>query len=301
MSESTSKSNLGRGLAALFGDDTPAAALLDEPAGAREVPIEYLSPNPSQPRQTFDPAAVEELAQSIQANGVLQPILVRPNPDEPERYQIVAGERRWRAAQQARLHQVPIILRQLSDAQTLELALVENLQRQDLSALEEAEAYQRLIDDFGNTQENLAKAVGKSRSHIANTLRLLALPAQVKTLMADGKLSAGHARALLGAPDPGALARLVVARQLNVRQTERLAKQAAKGPVAALTRTLLEKDPDTRALEQDLGEILGLKVSIDQRTKGGQMTIRYKDLEQLDGLLDRLGYRADGSLRAFGT
>ncbi|MEM7225057.1 MAG: ParB/RepB/Spo0J family partition protein [Pseudomonadota bacterium] len=301
MSESSSKNNLGRGLAALFGDDTPTAALIDEPAGAQEVPIEFLRPNPTQPRRTFDPAAVEELAQSIMTNGVLQPILVRPDPTQPDHYQIVAGERRWRAAQQARLHQVPVIVKQLSDQQTLELALVENLQRQDLSALEEAEAYQRLTEDFQHTQEALAKVVGKSRSHIANTLRLLALPAPVKALMTEGKLSAGHARALLGAADPVALASLVAQRGLNVRQTERLAKQAANAPVTSLTKTLTNKDPDTRALEQDLGDLLGLKVAIDQKTRGGRVTIKYETLDQLDGLLDRLGYRSEDSLRAFGT
>ena len=301
MSQAPQKSNLGRGLAALFGEDTPAAALIDDPASTRLLPIELLRPNPNQPRQTFDQAAIEELAQSISSNGVLQPILVRPDPEAADQYQIVAGERRWRAAQQARLHEVPVIVRQLSDSQSLELALVENLQRQDLGALEEAEAYQRLIDDFGNTQETLAQAVGRSRSHVANTLRLLGLPKAVRAMIAERKLSAGHARALLSAPDPAALATVVVARGLNVRQTEQLAKQALKGLGAAAARAPREKDADTRALEQELAALLGLKVAIDHKERGGQVTIRYASLDQLDALLDRLGYRSDDAPRRFGT
>ena len=300
MTSPAEKTNLGRGLAALFGDEAEDVTpeVLAGPGavdpGEREVPIEFLHPNPKQPRRVFDDTAMKELAQSIEAKGLLQPILVRAHPNRSGEYEIVAGERRWRAAQQARLHKVPVVVKALSDLETLEIALVENLQRQDLGALEEADAFQRLIQDFGNSQEDVARALGKSRSHVANTLRLLGLPTGVKTLLVERKISAGHARALLGADDPEALAQKVVAAGLSVRETEKLVKQGAvDGPKSAgktpsRVAAPAEKDPDTLALERDLTLRLGLKVSIDFKDPGGSLTVHYQNLEQLDDLLQRL-------------
>jgi ParB family chromosome partitioning protein len=225
------------------------------------------------------------LADSIRTNGILQPILVRRHPQTPNSFEIVAGERRWRAAQIARLHEVPVIIREIADGEALELALVENVQRQDLSPLEEAEGYRRLIEEFKNTQEDLARRVGKSRSHVANTLRLLGLPEPVKALLEQGRLTAGHARALLSGADPAALAEQVVARGLNVRQTERLVQQRQSDPSAKTTR---EKDADTVALERDLSALLGLRVTISIQGRGGALTIHYRTLEQLDDVLKRL-------------
>jgi len=301
MTEGDHRSNLGRGLAALLGEETDSLAALDDVRPSKEVPVGQLHPNRWQPRQVFDESAVRELADSIRENGLLQPILVRRHPERPGEFEIVAGERRWRAAQLARLHQVPILIRDLSDVQTLELALVENVQREDLNALEEAEAYQRLIEEFGHSQEVLARAVGKSRSHVANTLRLLSLPDPVKAFLADGRLSAGHARAVLGVKDPEAAARKVVADGLNVRQTEELAKleKPAKkpsddrGPSAAPPAAAARsgKDPDTVALERDLSALLGLKVTIDFNADGGgSLSVRYRTVEQLDDLLHRLDH-----------
>jgi ParB family chromosome partitioning protein len=322
MSDSDPRSNLGRGLAALLGEAVEAPAGDSAGRTAKEVPVGQLHPNPWQPRQIFDDEAVRELADSIRENGVLQPILARRHPQRPGEFEIVAGERRWRAAQLAQLHLVPIVVRELSDLQTLELALVENVQREDLNALEEAEAYRRLIDEFGNSQEALAKAVGKSRSHVANTLRLLALPASVKTLLAGGQLSAGHARAVLGVKDPEAVARRIVDDGLSVRQTEALTKpEKAKsrpgepdagdgehandglaGWVSSGGGTAVSgasdgagapraKDPDTAALERDLSALLGLKVSIDfDADGGGRLSVRYRTVEQLDDLLHRLDH-----------
>lgn len=272
---------LGMGLSALMGETTapPAAA----PAGApRSLPIEALEPSPFQARATPDPAALAELAASIQEHGILQPILVRPKPKAPGRYQILGGERRWRAAQQARLHEVPVVIRDLDDRAAMAAGLVENLQREDLNALEEAEGYQRLLGEFGLKQEALGQAVGKSRSHVANTLRLLNLPGRVRDLLRAGTLSAGHARALLGAEDPERLAGLVVVRGLSVRQTEALAAAAPRDPS---TRRAAKQDADTAALERRLTEKLGLKVGIKLVGKGGQMMISYRDLDQLEGVL----------------
>lgn len=288
------KTNLGRGLAALFGEETEDYVSLDKVRNAKSVPIEHIHPNKSQPRQVFEPEAMEALATSIAASGILQPVLVRRHPDQPSEFQIVAGERRWRAAQMAKLHEIPVVIRELSDAQTLEFALVENVQRQDLSPIEEAEGYSRLIEEFQHTQEALAKVIGKSRSHIANTLRLLQLPEPVRALLMEDKLSAGHARALLGAEDPAALAKQVVAQGLNVRQTERLVQDArdlpAGGarPAKAPGAPVPGKDPDTLALERDLTALLGLKVSIEFEGKSGSLTIHYQTLEQLDDVLRRL-------------
>lgn len=277
---------LGRGLAALLGEGSGAASnTLARAAGLRRVSIDLLKPNRYQPRRLFDETEIGALAESIRSQGLLQPILVRPDPQAPESYQIVAGERRWRAAQKAALHEVPIIVLHLSDRDALQVALVENLQRKDLNPLEEAEAYRRLIEEFGNTQETVADAVGKSRSHVANMIRLLELPDPVKALIDEGQLAMGHARALLGTPDPAALAREVVAKGLNVRQAEALANRSRRpgrphGPPP--------KDPDLLDLERQISAKLGLAVSIKVRGSGGQLTVAYKTLEQLDDLLKRL-------------
>ena len=293
--EPDKRTNLGRGLAALFGEDSEDYAALDQVRAAKTVPIEQLRPNPFQPRREFGSEALQSLSDSIVANGILMPILVRRRPDRPDALEIVAGERRWRAAQMARLHEVPVVIREFSDQQALAAAIVENVQREDLSAIEEAEGYRRLMDEFQHTQEVLAKAVGKSRSHIANTLRLLGLPEAVKDMVLHGALSAGHARALLGAEAPEALARKVVGRGLNVRQTEQLVRKF--GPVRAETGggtgrggRKTGKDPDTLALERDLTALLGLKVNIDIRGKGGALTVHYQTLEQLDEVLRRLNH-----------
>ena len=294
MSDSQSRKNLGRGLSALFGEESEDYAELDRVRASKEVPIEHLHPNPKQPRQIFDEGAVKELSDSIKANGLLQAILVRRHPERPSEYEIVAGERRWRAAQMAQLHQVPVVIRELSDSEALELALVENLQRQDLSPLEEAEAYERLIEEYEHTQDALGRAVGKSRSHVANTLRLLTLPKGVKDLLNDGSLSAGHARALLGVEGAEALAKQVVKKQLNVRQTEQLAQQSktADGggkPKAKKSKPVTTfKDADTLALERDLSNLLGMRVNIEIEGQGGRLIVHYGSLDQLDDLLRRL-------------
>ncbi len=277
---------LGRGLAALLGDSTPAPAAATPPArpvGLTSIPVEHLEPGPFQPRKTMDPEALADLVESIRNQGVLQPLLARPNPANPDRYQIIAGERRWRAAQQAGLHVVPVLLRPLTDHEATAAALVENLQRQDLNAIEEAEGYQRLVDEFGGTQESVAQSVGKSRSHVANTLRLLNLPATVKEEVRKGALTAGHARALVGKPNAEKIAMAIIARGLSVRQTEAMA--SSKPPSAPSGRATAHKDPETIALEQDLTERLGLKVEIGFDGKGGMVRIHYRSLDQLDGLI----------------
>lgn len=279
------RSGLGRGLNALMGDlarEEPVGAGKDGASpGIRSLPVGSLMPHPGQPRRHFDEAALEELAQSIAQRGVLQPIVVRPHGTG---YQIVAGERRWRAAQRARLHEVPVLVRSFSDPETLEVALVENIQRQDLNAIEEAEAYGRLIEDFGHTQDALGKLVNKSRSHVANLLRLLELPKTVQERVVAGTLTMGHARALIGAPDIEGLADQVVARGLSVRDTERLAraaKPAARGPSNG-------RDPDLAALEHQLGDLLGLSVRVTHGPKGGTLTLAYSTLDQLDMVCQRL-------------
>lgn len=276
---------LGRGLAALMGDaPSPTAATAP---GVTAIPIEQLEPGPFQPRGDFDPASMAELVDSIRTRGILQPLLARPHPETPGRYQIIAGERRWRAAQQAGLHAVPTLIRVLSDADAMAAALVENLQRHDLNAIEEALGYHRLTEEFGLTQERLAEAVGKSRSHVANTMRLRQLPPTVQEEVRRGNLSAGHARALLSHPDPAKAALAVIARGLNVRQTEALAPaRVAKADGAPSRRPA--KDPETAALERDLAERLGLKVEIVFDGKGGSIRIQYRSLDQLDGIVTLL-------------
>ena len=275
---------LGRGLAALLGDPEKDLPELDQIRTAKPVPVEFLRPGKYQPRRIMDADHIEELAESIRDKGIIQPIIVRRHPDEPQAYEIIAGERRWRAAQVARLHEVPIIVKDFDDLETLEVALIENLQRQDLSPLEEAEGYRRLMDEFGHTQEVLAKSIAKSRSHVANMIRLLTLPDDVKVLIDEGRLSAGHARALIGADDISALARHVVSAGLNVRETEKLVKVGA--PRKRLPPPA--KDADTIALERNLTNILGLNVSISPRGQSGSLTLRYKTLDQLEDVLRRL-------------
>ena len=287
MNGGTRRQPLGRGLAALFGEAEarPAAA---SGAGVREVAIELIRPGVYQPRRNFDEAELEALAQSIREKGVLQPLLVRPVDEEEAAFELVAGERRWRAAQRAGLHQVPVLVRVLADAEALEIALIENLQREDLSALEEAEAYRRLMQEFGRTQAVLAEAVGKSRSHVANTLRLLALPEAVRRRLEEGALSAGHARALLGAADPTGLAAEIIRRGLNVRMTERLVQGRAARPKATARQA---RDADTAALERELSNALGLRVTVAGKPRGGALTLHYANLDQLDRLLALLRAR----------
>ena len=282
MIDDARRRSLGRGLSALLGEEDAAPE-----AAPRTMRIDQLRPGRYQPRHQFDTAGIEALAQSIREKGVLQPLLVRRHPGLADAFEIVAGERRWRAAQLAQLHEVPVLLREIDDREALEIALVENLQRQDLSALEEAQAYQRLLDEFSHTQEAVAQAVGKSRSHVANTLRLLDLPVPVKQLLDDGKLTAGHARALLGAGDPLSLAAEVVRRGLNVRQVERLAKRSQAKPAQKAGR---EKDADTRSVEHELTLALGMTVRIDPAHNGraGTVSIAYQSLDQLGELIVRL-------------
>ena len=275
---------LGRGLSALLGESE--ASSQPGAAGAREIPIELIAANPSQPRVSFAEAELEELVASVRQRGVLQPILVRPAPGRAGEYQIVAGERRWRAAQRAGLTAVPAVVRELADQETLELALIENLQRADLNAMEEAAAYASLLGISGGTQEDVAQAVGKSRSHVANTLRLTHLPEDIQVLVRDGRLSAGHARTLIGAEDPQGLAREILDRGLSVRDAEALARKAAAPERAA--KPAPRKSNDTLALERDLAERLGLPVQIQDKDGQGELRIRYADLEQLDDLCRRL-------------
>lgn len=256
------------------------------PAGDRLIPIDRIRANPNQPRRSFDERELQELAASVRERGVIQPLLLRPHPEQDGDYQIVAGERRWRAAQLAGIHALPAVIRSLDDTEVLELAIIENIQRSDLNAVEEALGYRQLMDRFGHTQERLAEALGKSRSHIANLLRLLTLPEPVLELLRTGKLTAGHARALVPAPNAEALARQVVDRDLSVRQTEALAKVAAQPAQSAAVAGAPSKDADTRALEEDLSTSLRLKVTIEHRPgrSAGEMRIRYGSLEELDTL-----------------
>ncbi|MBI5941554.1 MAG: ParB/RepB/Spo0J family partition protein [Caulobacterales bacterium] len=282
---------LGRGLSALLGEsdaENPAGSAGEAP-GAREVPIELIHRNPDQPRRRFAEAEIAELADSIREKGVLQPVLVRPAPGMSGEYQLVAGERRWRAAQQAGLRAMPALIRELDDKQVLEIAIVENVQREDLGPIEESLSYRALIEKFGRTQEEVAQVVGKSRPHVANALRLLNLPAEVQTLLADGQLTAGHARALIGSLNPLAFAQEVIARGLNVRDTEALVKRGApekKSAGSGSRRT--GKVTDTLDLEESLSEVLGLAVDIRDQGGRGELRIQYATLEQLDDLCRRL-------------
>lgn len=289
----TERRVLGRGLSALMGEVglsfTPGEAAGEPTAGSayQSLAIEMLRANPNQPRTIFHDEAIQELAASIREKGIVQPLIVRPLANQPGLFEIVAGERRWRAAQLAQLDAVPVLVRSFGDDEVLEIAIIENVQREGLSAIEEAHGYQQLITRFGHTQEKIASALGKSRSHIANVIRLLALPAEVQEMISGGALSAGHARALITSRDPIPLAVRVVAEGLSVRDTEDLARRAAEAP--RQTRPRGQKDADTRALEEDLAANLGMTVQINHRHSGeGQVTIRYKSIEQLDLLCQLL-------------
>lgn len=292
---------LGRGLSALLGEGAEADAVRDEAEAAHDIPqntagvkvlsIDLLEPNPDQPRRIFTEDELQELSESIAEKGLLQPILVRPMPHDHTRYQIVAGERRWRAAQRAKVHEVPCLVRELTDRETLEVAIVENVQRSDLNPVEEARAFKQLTEKFGHTQEDVAKAVGKSRVHVANTLRLLALPDPVLDMLQAGKITAGHARAIATAPDPASLAVQVMEQGLSVRATEALARQAAQGKSTSGSKSSgggSGKDADTKALETDLTERLGIFVDIRHKGEKGEIRLKYTNLEQLDDLCRRL-------------
>lgn len=285
------KKSLGRGLSALLADVGPEATRSATPQqGQRMIPIDRILANPDQPRRSFDDKDLQDLAASIREKGVIQPLILRPHPQDAAAYQIVAGERRWRAAQIAAVHELPAVVRELDDAEVLELAIIENVQRTDLNAAEEALGYRQLMDRFGHTQERLAEALGKSRSHIANLLRLLTLPEPVLDMLRAGQLSAGHARALITAANPEVLARQVVDRDLSVRQTEALARGLIR-PAALVPAIRSAKDADTRALEADLTANLRLKVSIEHKpgAAAGELRIRYTNLDELDGLCQLLG------------
>jgi ParB family chromosome partitioning protein len=277
---------LGRGLSALIGDEA-APTRGEMPKGTRTLPVAFLKPGKFQPRKFFGEEALADLAQSVKEKGILTPILVRPLGGET--YEIVAGERRWRAAQMAKLHDVPVVVREMADAEALELAIIENVQRADLNVLEEATAYQELMDRFGRTQEQVAQEVGKSRSHIANSIRLLRLPNSVQILLREGKLTAGHARTLLGAADPEAAAREILEGGMNVRQAEQ--RSAAKKKLTAPP----PKDPNIKQLESSISSRLGLTVQVmhkvdkNGKERGGEVRISYKTLEQLDEIARRLG------------
>ena len=283
-----SRTRLGRGLAMLIGD---ASSLDDDAltqATQKKAPIEFLRPNPRNPRQTFDEIGLQELADSIRERGIVQPILVRHLTGVSNAYEIIAGERRWRAAQRVGLHEVPIVVIEADDRQSLEFAIIENVQRSDLNALEEASGYERLTHEFSYNQSDLAKIIGKSRSHVANTLRLLKLPEGAKKFVVDGRISAGHARALLSVVDPEKMAQQIVDEGLTVRDVERLVQDNGASEKAPKGRAPVEVDPDTQALEKLLTDLLGLKVKIVNHGETGDVRIQYKNLEQLDLLCKRL-------------
>jgi ParB family chromosome partitioning protein len=282
------RSRLGRGLAALIGDaGAPPAATVERARGQRRVPIEFLKPNPKNPRHNFAAADLDELTASIRERGIIQPVIVRSIKGSKDSYEIVAGERRWRAAQRAGLHDIPIVALEVSDSEALELAIIENVQRADLNPLEEAGGYQALADEYRRSHEDIAKIVGKSRSHVSNTLRLLKLPETVKAYIRDGKISAGAARTLIGQPNPEALAQEIVERGLNVRQVEALAKDHSKTSGKAPKKRVV-KNADTLAVERRLTGALGLTVTIEHRSKGGVLQVGYRNLDQLDEVIRRL-------------
>jgi len=290
MADDAARSRLGRGLASLMGDVGLESQASERGARSqRKVPIEFVRANPRNPRKLFSDAELSELADSIRERGIIQPIVVRSRGADS--FEIIAGERRWRAAQRAGLHELPIVVLDVSDVEALELAIIENVQRSDLNPLEEATGYQSLASEYSHSQEDIAKIVGKSRSHIANTLRLLKLPETVKAYINSGKLTAGHARALINHPDPEAAARDIVEKGLNVRQVEALGQEQAlaKGKtIGTRARASASKDADTLALEQRLSDVLGLVVGVDHRGKGGVLSVRYRTLDQLDEVIRRL-------------
>lgn len=290
MNDKTSRRRLGRGLSALLGDDEGDYQDLDRSRSPRELPIEQLRPGQFQPRTNFDDEEMNALVESVRSKGILQPILVRRDPVQSDLYEIIAGERRWRAAQRAQLHNVPVVVRELTDQEALEIALIENIQRSDLSAIEEAEAYQRLIDEFTHTQDALSKVVGKSRSHVANTLRLLTLPAEVREMVDKGQLTAGHARALIGREDALVLAREIAKDGMTVRDIESRVSSGVKK--SGSSRKASAKSADTIALERDVSDAIGLKVAIklkgNEASGRGTLSIEFKNLDQLDDVLRRL-------------
>lgn len=291
MAEEQGRSRLGRGLAALIGDVGDEIGAIERARGQRRVPVEFLRPSARNPRRNFVEVDLDDLTASIRERGILQPIIVRSIPGMMDAYEIIAGERRWRAAQRAELHDVPVILVEADDREALEIAIVENVQRTDLNAIEEAAGYERLIAEFNYTQNDLARVIGKSRSHVANTLRLSKLPEPVRKLVSEGAVSAGHARALLSVSDPEFMAQKIIDDGLSVRDIERIVQEEARGETksAVASKPKAVKDPDTRALEKALEEALGLSVSIGHRANGaGEIKIGYKTLEQLDALCHRL-------------
>jgi ParB family chromosome partitioning protein len=287
MAEEAARSRLGRGLAALIGDVNTEAVVDRAARTPRRLPVAYLRPNPSNPRQAFGAADLDDLTSSVRERGVVQPLLVRPVAGARDAYDIVAGERRWRAAQKAGLHDVPVLIREASDKEALELAIIENVQRADLNPLEEAGGYQALADEYRRSHDDIAKIVGKSRSHVTNTLRLLKLPETVKAYIRDGKISAGAARMLIGQPNPEAMAQEIVERGLNVRQVEALAKDLGKASGKSPKKRTV-KNADTLALERRLTDALGLTVIIEHRSKGGVLQVSYRNLDQLDDVIRRL-------------
>jgi ParB family chromosome partitioning protein len=287
MAEDASRSRLGRGLASLIGDmGAESTTVVDRARGQRRVPIELVRANPKNPRKHFSEAELDDLANSIRERGIIQPIVVR-QARGAETFEIIAGERRWRAAQRAALHDVPVVVVEANDSEALQLAIIENVQRTDLNPIEEAAGYQALADQFKYAQEDIARVVGKSRSHIANTLRLLKLSAPIQTLVNEGKLSAGHARMLIGQPNAEQLAQDIIARGLNVRQVEDLARENPQR-IEKKSRPSQQKDANTIALEKRVSDILGLTVSVDHRGEGGTVHIKYRDLDQLDEIMKRL-------------
>jgi len=286
------RSRLGRGLASLIGDVGGEAAHVERPRAQRKVPIEFIKANPRNPRRAFSDAELGELADSIKQHGVIQPIVVRPVKGAQDRFEIIAGERRWRAAQRAGLHEVPIVPVEVSDSDALEIAIIENVQRESLNALEEAQGYHALANEFKHSAEDVAKLVGKSRSHVANMMRLTKLPDDVQALIASGQLSAGHARALIGVADASSAAKRIVAEGLNVRQAEALAHEEGvperKPQKPRASSAAPAKDADTIALEKRVSDALGLEVSLTHRDSGGVVQIRYGDLDQLDEIIRRL-------------
>lgn len=291
MNDDPSKKRLGRGLAALIGDiDRPAEERSAPVPSERNIPIEFVTRNPRNPRRMFSEVELEDLAQSIKEHGVVQPVVVRPAPGNPDHYELIAGERRWRASQRAGVATIPVIIRDVDDRVALEIAIIENVQRADLNAIEEAAGYQQLIDSYDYTQNDLAQVIGKSRSHVANTLRLLKLPQRVQDFISDGALSAGHARTLITAENPVALAEQVVNEGMSVRQVEALVQAQLRGETEQKAGRTgpVEKDADTKALEKLLSDVTGMRVEINHRERGGDVKIRYSSLEQLDEICRRL-------------
>ena len=287
--EDNGRRRLGRGLAALIGDASSEFEVVERVRGLRKVAIDLIRANPKNPRRIFKDDELEDLAGSIKQHGMIQPVVVRPIAGQDNGFELIAGERRWRAAQKAGVHEIPVVIQDVSDREALEIAIIENVQRQDLNPLEEAMGYEQLVSEFSYTQNDLASVIGKSRSHVANTMRLLKLPEPVKQYLNDGVLTAGHARALIAAPDPTTLARRIVEEGMTVRSAESLAQATIAEPHGRAKAPKPDKDADTRALEKRLSDALGLKVEIAHRSNGsGEVRLSYKSLEQLDEVIRRL-------------